>query len=124
MSGSQAHFAQVMEFYGAAFVHYGLGNLFFDQMGDIPYHPGIRREFIDRYLIYDGKLVSVELLTMMLEDYARPRPMTATERSSFLSEYFAYSGWVPFTETPIPQPTLTLTPMSLPEPFQTLEPSP
>ena len=37
VSGSQAHFAQMMEFYNDSFIHYGLGNLFFDQMGDIPY---------------------------------------------------------------------------------------
>ncbi|MCC6568310.1 MAG: CapA family protein, partial [Anaerolineales bacterium] len=34
VSGSQAHYPQMMEFYDDAFIHYGLGNLFFDQMGD------------------------------------------------------------------------------------------
>ncbi|MCI0524202.1 MAG: CapA family protein, partial [Acidobacteria bacterium] len=49
VSGSQAHYAQMMEFYGDAFIHYGLGNLFFDQMGDQDWMPpGIRREFLDR----------------------------------------------------------------------------
>jgi hypothetical protein len=124
VSGSQAHFAQMMEFYDSAFIHYGLGNLFFDQMGDIPYYPGIRREFIDRYLIYDGKLISVELLTMMLEDYSRPRPMTAAERTDFLNEYFYQSNWNPLVPESLPIPTLTLTPMSLPQPFMTLEPAP
>ncbi len=32
VQGSQAHTPKVMEFYGDAFIHYGLGNLFFDQM--------------------------------------------------------------------------------------------
>jgi poly-gamma-glutamate synthesis protein (capsule biosynthesis protein) len=59
---------------------------------DIPV-PGTRREFIDRYVIYDGKLLSVELLTAMLEDWSRPRPMTLEERASFLQEIFAASGW-------------------------------
>jgi poly-gamma-glutamate synthesis protein (capsule biosynthesis protein) len=68
-----------------------LGNLFFDQM-DIPV-PGTRREFIDRYLIYDGRVLSVEILTAMLEDWARPRPMTPEERSSFLQDIFTASGW-------------------------------
>ncbi|MCL4260096.1 MAG: CapA family protein, partial [Anaerolineales bacterium] len=76
ISGSQAHYAQKMEFYGEAFIHYGLGNLFFDQMGDQSWMPrGIRREFIDRYAIYNGRLIGVELLTAMLEDYSRPRWM-------------------------------------------------
>ena len=124
VSGSQAHYAQVMEFYGDSFIHYGLGNLFFDQMGDVPYAPGIRREFIDRYIIYNGKLISVELLTTMLEDYSRPRPMTPGERASFLNEYFFYSGWGEIIPTPVPSPTVTLTPMTLPKLFTTITPVP
>lgn len=93
VQGSQAHFPQSMEFYDGAFIHYGLGNLFFDQMGDVPRVQGIRREFIDRHVFYDGRYISTELLTAMLEDYSRPRPMTAGERAAFLAEYFAASGW-------------------------------
>lgn len=115
VSGSQAHYAQMMEFYDDAFIHYGLGNLFFDQMGDQDWMPrGIRREFFDRYVIYDGKLISVELITAMLEDYARPRLMTEQERSGFLQEYFSYSEWIPFSPTATPTITPTLTPMSIP----------
>jgi hypothetical protein len=115
VSGSQAHYAQMMEFYNDTFIHYGLGNLFFDQMGDQDWMPrGIRREFFDRYVIYDGRLISVELITAMLEDYARPRLMTEQERSGFLQEYFSYSGWIPFSPTPTPTITPTLTPMSVP----------
>jgi poly-gamma-glutamate synthesis protein (capsule biosynthesis protein) len=124
VSGSQAHYAQMMEFYNDSFIHYGLGNLFFDQMGDIPYHPGIRREFIDRYVIYNGKVISVELMTAMLMDYSRPRWMTPEERAGFLNEYFHHSGWGKILPTPVPQPTFTLTPMSLPEPFTTITPVP
>ncbi|MBN2116985.1 MAG: CapA family protein [Anaerolineales bacterium] len=115
VSGSQAHYAQMMEFYSGAFIHYGLGNLFFDQMGDQDWMPkGIRREFFDRYVIYDGKLISVELITALLEDYSRPRLMTEQERLGFLQEYFFYSGWIPFRPTPTPTITPTLTPMSIP----------
>jgi len=115
VSGSQAHYAQTMEFYDGAFIHYGLGNLFFDQMGDQDWMPpGIRRLFFDRYVIYDGKLVSIELITAMLEDYSRPRIMKEDERAGFLQEYFYYSGWTPFTPTPTPADTPTLTPMSIP----------
>ena len=117
VSGSQAHYPQMMEFYGDAFIHYGLGNLFFDQMGDQDWMPpGIRREFLDRYVIYDGKLISVELLTALLEDYSRPRWMTEEERAGFLSDYFYYSGWKPLIPTPSPTVTPTLTPMSIPTP--------
>src|SRR5215212_2228046 len=117
VSGSQAHYAQMMEFYDGAFIHYGLGNLFFDQMGDQDWMPkGIRREFFDRYVIYDRRFISAELITAMLEDYSRPRLMTERERAGFLQEYFYYSGWTPLNATPTPTITLTLTPMSIPPP--------
>lgn len=97
VSGSQAHYSQSMEFYNKAFIHYGLGNLFFDQMGysfeDGTRTPNTRREFLDRYVFYDGHLLGIELLTAMLEDYSKPRPMTLDERQMFLQEYFAASGW-------------------------------
>jgi hypothetical protein len=115
VSGSQAHYAQTMEFYEGTFIHYGLGNLFFDQMGDQSWMPrGIRREFLDRYVIYDGRFISAELITAMLEDYSRPRLMTEEERAGFLDEYFSKSGWIPFNATPTPTVTPTLTPMTLP----------
>ena len=91
VSGSQAHFPQIMEFYNNAFIHYGLGNLFFDQM-DVPV-PGTRREFLDRHIFYDGRHIQTELLTALLEDYARPRPMEPAERENFLTEIFSASGW-------------------------------
>lgn len=95
VSGSQAHHPMGFDFYQNGFIHYGLGNLFFDQMAmdwtSIP--DGTRKEFLDRYTFYDGKLISVELLTAMLEDYARPRPMTDAERQDFLQTIFEASYW-------------------------------
>jgi len=115
VSGSQAHYAQAMEFRNGSFIHYGLGNLFFDQMGEQGWMPeGIRREFLDRYVIYNGRFISIELIPALLEDYSRPRLMSERERSGFLQEYFYYSGWIPFTATPTPTITPTLTPMSIP----------
>jgi poly-gamma-glutamate synthesis protein (capsule biosynthesis protein) len=98
VSGSQAHYPQAMEFYGNSFIHYGLGNLFFDQMGYDNPSNGVRTiktryEFLDRHVFYDGRLIGTELLTAMLEDYAKPRPMTPAERAEFLEEYFIASGW-------------------------------
>jgi len=93
VQGSQAHFPQTFEFYqtGNTLIHYGLGNLFFDQMNSIA--AGIQREFIDRHILYNGKYISTELITTMLEDYSQPRLMTQEERGTFLQEYFKESGW-------------------------------
>jgi hypothetical protein len=92
VSGSQAHVPQVMEFYGDAFIHYGLGNLFFDQM-KIDGPKTKQREFIDRHVFYNGRYISVELITTFLEDFSRPRYMTPQERTQFLTDYFTWSGW-------------------------------
>ncbi len=98
VSGSQAHYPQTMAFVNGAFVHYGLGNLFFDQMsyqlpdtGQFTYKT--RDGFLDQHVFYDGKYISTELFTVILEDHSRPRPMTAEERAAFLGEYFRDSGW-------------------------------
>lgn len=130
VSGSQAHAPLQMEFYKGTFIHYGLGNLFFGQMGNQPPNPGMlpqpaqRYEFLDRHVIYDGRYISTELLTAMLEDYARPRPMTPDERAAFLSAYFGYSGWIPLIPTPAPQQTPTLYPMLEFSPLPTYTPMP
>jgi poly-gamma-glutamate synthesis protein (capsule biosynthesis protein) len=91
VSGSQSHFPQGMAFFGGAFMHYGLGNLFFDQM-DEPVQ-GTRREFIDRHVFYDGRHISTQLLTAMLEDHSQPRPMTPDERKALLRDAFNASTW-------------------------------
>jgi len=89
VSGSQAHQPQTFEFYHGSFIHYGLGNLFFDQMDDL----GTRQEFVDRHVFYQGRHISTQLLTFLLEDYAQPRPMTPSERRQFLQTIFSASGW-------------------------------
>ena len=70
-------------------MHYGLGNLFFDQM-----KPEIsRQEFIDQHVFYNGKYLGLELRTALLEDYSRPRPMTASERQEFLEKIYSLCSW-------------------------------
>ncbi len=84
-SGSQAHHPHGFEFRAGGFIHYGLGNLFFDQYG---ISPGTVQGFVDRHVFYDGKHLGTELLTFVFEDYARARPMTAAEREALLRAVF------------------------------------
>ncbi|HRE48893.1 MAG TPA: CapA family protein [Aggregatilineales bacterium] len=83
--GSQAHHPQGFGFAYGAFIHYGIGNLFFDQMFSL----GTRQMFADKLIIYNGRHISTELFTGLIEDYARPRPMTEKERAGFLSAVFS-----------------------------------
>lgn len=101
VQGSQAHTPKEMEFFNDSFIHYGLGNLYFDQMHVYQAYltvgnqqiPTTRLEFVDRHVFYNGRHISTDLITLMLEDYAQPRLMTAEEREAFLTDIFATSGW-------------------------------
>ena len=108
VSGSQAHSAQAMEFDHGSFIHYGLGNLFFDQMNVTDYS---RYEFLDRYVFYNGHMVSIDLVTAMLQDYARPQLMDGADRADFLTYIFQASGWLPKSPSAAPKPTPTLFPL-------------
>jgi poly-gamma-glutamate capsule biosynthesis protein CapA/YwtB (metallophosphatase superfamily) len=91
--GTQAHWPQTIEFYTASdgrdvFIHYGLGNLFFDQTG------GAYPQFLmDELLIQDGRLLGITLHPGIIEGLARPRWMTPDEAEIFLREIFRESGF-------------------------------
>jgi hypothetical protein len=90
VSGSQAHQPQGMEFVNGSFIHYGLGNLFFDQYSLCE---ACRQGFIDHHVFYDGRYISTELLPIQFIDYARSRPMTFEEANDLLQALFLASGW-------------------------------
>jgi hypothetical protein len=90
VSGSQAHQPHALEFYKNSFLHYGLGNLFFDQYDE---SFSQRQAFLDRHVFYDGKYVSTELIPIMFIDLARSRLMTQDEEYTVLNKIFTASGW-------------------------------
>ncbi len=87
VTGVQSHVPQSWEPYGAddpggpGIIVYGLGNLFFDQMWSWE----TRTELIARHTIYDGRVISSEILTAVLEDFAQPRWAMPEERAEILS---------------------------------------
>lgn len=89
VSGSQAHVPQGFKFAGDGLIHYGLGNLFFDQTDSSL----SRRAFIDRHIFYAGRYLGVELFPVVLEEYGRPTPMGAGDREEFLRTIFDASLW-------------------------------
>ena len=119
VTGVQSHVPQAVEPYGAydpggpAIILYGLGNLFFDQMQSWE----TRTALIPRHTIYRGRLLSTELLTTVLEDFAQPRWATPDERASILSAIFAAApprDRLPDLPTPTPAPTATPPPRATP----------
>jgi len=86
--GTAEHKPMTFEFYQTrrgetAFIHYGLGNLFFDQL---PW--GNRRFFLDTLYIYDGNLLAVELFPGIIDDRARPRLLAGEDLYNFLHFMF------------------------------------
>ena len=90
VTGVQSHVPQAQEPYGAydaggrGMISYGLGNLFFDQMWSWE----TRTELYARHTIYAGQIVSTEILTGLLEDFAQPRWTTPEERADLLETIF------------------------------------
>jgi poly-gamma-glutamate synthesis protein (capsule biosynthesis protein) len=88
VAGTHAHKPQSFEFYNnsrntTTLIHYGLGNLFFDQ----PFW-GNSRFWMDTLFIYDGEVVTVDLFTGIIDEQARPRRMDAEEQKNFLEFMF------------------------------------
>jgi len=92
VSGSQAHQPHGFAFDEEAFIHYGLGNLFFDQFHFCADY-ACDDAFIDRHVFYENQHISTELITIRFVDLARPRLMTPEERARFLEIIFNASGW-------------------------------
>ena len=95
VSGSQGHHMQSFGLRGNSFIHYGVGNLYFDQVKDPRYElpVGVQQNFIDRYLVYDNKLLGVELLATFRDGSQQPRPLTPEEKRSLLKTLFDLSDW-------------------------------
>ncbi|GAP05889.1 putative enzyme of poly-gamma-glutamate biosynthesis [Anaerolinea thermolimosa] len=84
VSGSQAHVPQGFQFVGDHYIHFGLGNLFFDQTDTSL----TRQATIDRHIFYEGRYLGVELLPIRIVEYGRPVPMSEDEAQSFVERLF------------------------------------
>ena len=85
VSGSQSHVPHYAEFRGESFLHYGLGNLFFDQYGIAP---NTDIGFLDRHVFYEGRYLGVELLPIQFLDKVQARLMTPEEKAHTLTIMF------------------------------------
>ena len=90
VSGSQSHQPHGMEITDTAVLHYGLGNLFFDQYGLALY---TNYGFLDRHVFYDGKYLGVEPLPIQFKDYSQPVWPEEPTRSWLMEVFFSVSEW-------------------------------
>jgi hypothetical protein len=89
VSGSQAHVPQGFKFAGNGLIHFGLGNLFFDQSDSSV----SSRAFVDRHIFYQGRYLGVELFPIRLVEFGKPIPMRGEEREKFLEAILNASNW-------------------------------
>lgn len=78
--GNHPHWVQAVEVYRGKFIAYAHGNFIFDQMWSYETRVGV----IGRYTFYDRELVRVEFVPVVIEDYARPRPLQGLEAQAVL----------------------------------------
>ena len=88
VSGSQSHIPMEFDVSNMNFVHYGLGNLFFDQAFFLP---ETAEAFIDRHIFYDGNYINTELLTIRFTNNALSHFMEPADRAQLLDRIFNVS---------------------------------
>ena len=88
VSGSQSHIPMEFDVSSTNFVHYGLGNLFFDQAYFLP---ETAEAFIDRHVFYDGRYINTELLTIRFTNNALSQYMERNDRAQLLDRIFDVS---------------------------------
>jgi len=80
--GNHPHWIQAVEIYKGKFIAYAHGNFIFDQMWSYETRVGV----LGKYTFYDDKLVGVEFIPTIIENYAQPRLLEGEERQSALDE--------------------------------------
>ncbi len=88
VSGSQSHIPMEFDVSSTDFVHYGLGNLFFDQAFFLP---ETAEAFIDRHVFYKGRYLNTELLTIRFMNNALSQYMETDDRAALLNRIFKVS---------------------------------
>jgi len=78
--GNHPHWVQAVELYKGKLIAYAHGNFIFDQMWSYETRVGV----IGKYTFYDDKLIGVEYIPTIIENYAQPRPLEGAERLAVL----------------------------------------
>jgi hypothetical protein len=91
--GSQAHCPHPWEVHRGAYMHYGPGNIYFDQF----WHP-VRDAAQDKLYIHAGKLLTVGHLYTRIEERGRPRVLDVKERGELLADLAKAQARLPKAE--------------------------
>lgn len=78
--GNHPHWIQPVEIYKGKVITYAHGNFIFDQEWSLETKKGV----IGKYTFYKEKLVDVEFVPILIEDYGQPRLMESTEQENVI----------------------------------------
>lgn len=78
--GNHPHWVQAVEVYKGKFIAYAHGNYIFDQMWSYETRVGV----IGKYTFYDDRLVQVEYIPTLIDNYAQPIPMSGPDAQAVL----------------------------------------
>lgn len=85
--GNHPHWYQPVEIYNNRVIMYSHGNFIFDQMWSRETREGI----VGKYYFYRDKLIDVEFLPMLIEDYGQPQWLEGEEKEKVLEHLFQIS---------------------------------
>lgn len=89
--GNHPHWVQPVELYKGKLITYAHGNFVFDQEWSLKTKQGV----IGKYTFYDNKLVDVEFLPVLIENYGQPHFLTGDAKKDILESMKVQSGKLP-----------------------------
>ncbi len=99
--GNHPHWFQALEQYQDKFITYSHGNFIFDQM----WSPETRQGMVGRYTFYEDKLVDVEFMPVLIEDFGQPRWLEGESKQQLLNTLQTETNKLKATsENPVREP--------------------
>lgn len=86
--GNHPHWIQPVEIYKGKLITYAHGNFIFDQEWSLKTKQGV----VGRYTFMDDKLIGVEFLPVLIENYGQPRFLEGQEKQAILNDMKLQSG--------------------------------
>lgn len=74
--GNHPHWIQPIEVYKGKLILYSHGNFIFDQM----WSQKTREGLVSKFYFYDNKLIYIDLIPILIEDYGRPKVLENAEK--------------------------------------------
>lgn len=85
--GNHPHWIQPVEIYKEKLITYAHGNFIFDQEWSLKTKQGV----VGKYIFYEDKLVDVQFLPVLIEEYGQPHFLEGKEKDTIINEMYKQS---------------------------------